>query len=320
MDIDTSGCKFESDDVQYFTFGSGNGYVPEVTGLSSIFTPTKTGFRIYMGEDIMHNGMPGWLDNQYRIRIGWVGIGSSSGPKSTAVCCGTAPSHWGSFYQYGTQEVSGAACNMKGTPVWITAAQGGKEYGTSRFLGSNAGYNVGQTKINMLMRGSEPYVNYWGYYNGAGFTGRNAMFPRYCMFGEPFPSGDQSLDNGEITQEEYPCDGMRVVSETQVVLTNTGKMCCGKSDTEWSMEGPPTLTLDATNAKCYADRYPDLKAAFGYNTNALIDHWNRHGKTEGRYFNCGGQLSKTVDTSACNFKNDNVVYITSVGGVTDHWR
>ena len=84
--------------------------------------------------------------------------------------------------------------------------------------------------------------------------------------------------------------------------------------------GPPTLTLDATNAKCYADRYPDLKAAFGYNTNALIDHWNRHGKTEGRYFNCGGQLSKTVDTSACNFKNDNVVYITSVGGVTDHWR
>jgi len=86
------------------------------------------------------------------------------------------------------------------------------------------------------------------------------------------------------------------------------------------MEGPPTLTLDATNAKCYADRYPDLKAAFGYNTNALIDHWNRHGKTEGRYFNCGGQLSKTVDTSACNFKNDNVVYITSVGGVTDHWR
>jgi hypothetical protein len=78
--------------------------------------------------------------------------------------------------------------------------------------------------------------------------------------------------------------------------------------------------IDGTNAKCYADRYPDLKAAFGYNTNALIGHYNRHGKTEGRTFNCAGQLSKTVDTSACKFMNDHVVYITSVGGLTDHWR
>ena len=43
---------------------------------------------------------------------------------------------------------------------------------------------------------------------------------------------------------------------------------------------------DEENAKCYADRYHDLKAAFGYDTNRLIGHYTEHGKNEGREFNC----------------------------------
>jgi hypothetical protein len=30
-------------------------------------------------------------------------------------------------------------------------------------------------------------------------------------------------------------------------------------------------------AKCYSNRYPDLKAAFGMNTDALKNHWKNHG-------------------------------------------
>ena len=38
--------------------------------------------------------------------------------------------------------------------------------------------------------------------------------------------------------------------------------------------------------KCYADKYDDLKNAFGYNYEKLQDHWNNHGKKEGRVL-CG---------------------------------
>ena len=49
---------------------------------------------------------------------------------------------------------------------------------------------------------------------------------------------------------------------------------------------PVEPTFDVSNAKCYADRYPDLKAAFGYNVANLIEHFKVHGQNEGRVFNC----------------------------------
>jgi len=273
LDVSTAGCKFDSDDVQYFTFTTGNGYVPEAEGGSSIYTPTKNGFRVYISTSDIHKfGIEGWRANQYRIRIAWVGVGSSSGPVTTAVCCGTGPTNWGSYFAYGSQVISAAACKMKGTPVWITAAQGGVSHGTGRFVGTNAAYNVGESSATMYIRQSEPSVQYWGHFSGSKLSsGPDVMHPKYCLFGEPFPSGDQSLDAGDISKDEYPCDGMRVVSPSQTVITNTAGMCCGKTDTTWT-----------TDSK--------------------------------------GQLSKTVDTSGCNFKSGNVVYITSVGGTTNHWR
>jgi hypothetical protein len=49
---------------------------------------------------------------------------------------------------------------------------------------------------------------------------------------------------------------------------------------------PVEPTFDVSNAKCYADRYPDLKAAFGYNVANLIQHFKVSGQNEGRVFNC----------------------------------
>lgn len=103
---------------------------------------------------------------------------------------------------------------------------------------------------------------------------------------------------------------------------------------------------EATQARCYADRYGDLRNAFGYNVDLLKNHFKSHGYNEGRTYDCDagagivtntagmccgksdavwttdgkGQLSKRVDTSACNFKNSNVVYITSLGGKEAHFR
>lgn len=43
-------------------------------------------------------------------------------------------------------------------------------------------------------------------------------------------------------------------------------------------QAPPTQF----NARGYADLYPDLKAAFGYNENQLLNHWNQYGQRENR--------------------------------------
>ena len=59
--------------------------------------------------------------------------------------------------------------------------------------------------------------------------------------------------------------------------------------------------FNETNAKCYADRYPDLKAAFGYNTVQLIQHFQEHGYGEGRIFNCDTGFSEEPRLEAIRF-------------------
>lgn len=45
---------------------------------------------------------------------------------------------------------------------------------------------------------------------------------------------------------------------------------------------PKALTKNNFDYKAYADTYPDLKAAFGYDKEALWNHYNNFGKNEGR--------------------------------------
>jgi hypothetical protein len=45
---------------------------------------------------------------------------------------------------------------------------------------------------------------------------------------------------------------------------------------------PKALTKKNFDYKAYADTYPDLKAAFGYDKDKLWDHYNNFGKAEGR--------------------------------------
>jgi len=49
-----------------------------------------------------------------------------------------------------------------------------------------------------------------------------------------------------------------------------------------SVPAKADVTKENFNARDYADRYPDLKAAFGYDKNALWDHYIKYGKAEGR--------------------------------------
>ena len=66
------------------------------------------------------------------------------------------------------------------------------------------------------------------------------------------------------------------------------------------------------NAKYYANKYPDLKKAFGYDENKLLTHFLKYGIREGR------QASKNFSVTKYKkrykdlrkaFKDDNYLYV-----------
>ena len=65
----------------------------------------------------------------------------------------------------------------------------------------------------------------------------------------------------------------------------------------------------------YADTYPDLKAAFGYNAAALYNHYETNGKAEGRVaiFTDGASSATTVESLATFDIDPVVVWQHSLG-------
>ena len=77
---------------------------------------------------------------------------------------------------------------------------------------------------------------------------------------------------------------------------------CAVIETD-SGRGECTLDCDyitTEEAKCYVNRYPDLRRAFGHNIGAAKRHWNKHGKKEGRDKECDSH--KKVKSSKAKFK------------------
>jgi len=99
------------------------------------------------------------------------------------------------------------------------------------------------------------------------------------------------------------------------VLPDQAKQC------DSTVEFVPTIgepKFDETNAKCYADRYWDLKNAFGYNTALLINHWKEYGKREGRTFNC--ETAYTASSIIYNYKMGQDHFGTPRIGDTYCWQ
>jgi hypothetical protein len=274
LDINTGTCKF-SETPKYFTSLVGNAYIDRVQGASSIYSPTSSGFRIYVGEDVNHRTMSGYVANAYRFRIRWCGVGKSTGPRVPNVCCGTGKAAWGREWHRGAQRIDAKACQMKGDPVWITGAEGAKQDGPEKFIGSDALYGQTYRYSTMYIHKAYPSEAYWGWVSARTFNqgSKNAIEPKYCLFGEPFPTGNMRVNMDMIDPAEYPCKGIRLVDKGEI-KSNQAKICCGSTDTKWQTKKP-------------------------YN------------------------IYKDIDTSHCNFVDDDsnpVVYITSLGGETGHWK
>lgn len=251
MDIDTSKCGFEEQPM-YFTELIGSSHMVRMMGASSIYSPTESGFRIYLNEEVLHTTPTGSRANSWRYHIKWCGVGKATGPTVANVCCGTGPASWGSSRYEGSQNIDAKTCEMKGDPVWITAAEGAINSGPDQFIGTNAGYSQGYRYSHMYIRKAFDNSNYWGWVGTASMFNKgqvNMLKPKFCLFGEPFPTGDMRINSELIEPDEYPCNGVRVIDDGKIV-SNSAKICCGKSDTTWKQKGKFNIYKEIDTSEC----------------------------------------------------------------------
>jgi len=88
--------------------------------------------------------------------------------------------------------------------------------------------------------------------------------------------------------------GAQMILDGEVIVKVEAVHCAGGSGC-----GQPIF--NETNAKFYADRYPDLKATYGYDTVRLIKHFQEYGDGEGRIFNCETGSSEEPRLEAIRF-------------------
>ena len=95
----------------------------------------------------------------------------------------------------------------------------------------------------------------------------------------------------------YP-DVVRVLGTDPDVLLNHYNTYGAKegryanAQEEQAKKGSSTTVNNNFDAAYYAKRYPDVVAAVGNDTNALINHYNTHGIKEGRYKNAQEEAAK----------------------------
>jgi len=254
MRIDTSSCKFTGN-VRYFTTLQGSSYTERLFGISNIYDPTATGFRLYLYTQTGHISLWGWYANAWRYKVRWCGVGKSNGPRVPTGCCGTDSAYWYNGWTW-DKTLNAKACDIRGSKTtWITAVEGFRQSGIQKLTGMSAGTVNGASSYYVAISLAYSSNSYWGQpWNVYGWSNwrlrkgqSDALEPRFCLFGDSFPTGDMRLLQHEIRQDEFPCQGMRLIEEN-VVKTNKAQICCGTSDSTWKvMNGYLMKDVDTTS-------------------------------------------------------------------------
>ena len=280
LDIDTSSCRFDNTPL-YFTSIIGNAYIHNVMGASSIYDPSANHFRVYLSDEINHRTPDSGVANAFRFRIKWCGAGKSSGPKVPNVCCGTDSPSWGSAWHTGWHTVDAKACEMKGDPVWITAVQGAQTMGTDTYVGYDGGYGQTYRYSTMYIHKAYASSDYHGYVSSSIFNrgGKDEMLSKYCLFGEPFPTGNMRVNLEETAPDEYPCEGIRVMDDG-VVQSDQAVICCGKSEpAKWRSKGSFEIYQDIDTSKCNFINSNSNTVVYLTSVGGAGGHWQVSGTT-----------------------------------------
>ncbi|EKX47767.1 hypothetical protein GUITHDRAFT_137156 [Guillardia theta CCMP2712] len=233
----------------------GSSYTERLFGISNIYDPTATGFRLYLYTQTGHISLWGWYANAWRYKVRWCGVGKSNGPRVPTGCCGTDSAYWYNGWTW-DKTLNAKACDIRGSKTtWITAVEGFRQSGIQKLTGMSAGTVNGASSYYVAISLAYSSNSYWGQpWNVYGWSNwrlrkgqSDALEPRFCLFGDSFPTGDMRLLQHEIRQDEFPCQGMRLIEEN-VVKTNKAQICCGTSDSTWKvMNGYLMKDVDTTS-------------------------------------------------------------------------
>ena len=126
---------------------------------------------------------------------------------------------------------------------------------------------------NRMEPGNDGYIIF-----GIKNQGWNATYAPGNMSDYNFTSSDPTVIQTNSDGTFYAVGG------GQATISLTLKADSSKKFTETITVQGPKISIEKYlfNATYYADRYPDLKAAFGYNESSLRSHWLNFGIKEGR--------------------------------------
>ena len=140
-------------------------------------------------------------------------------------------------------------------------------------------------------------------YKGETYSGTNLMFENgYPVLNFKMPSKLQKIINSENTnipggtEIQVELVGLKDENLNNITYRYTVNFFDMKSEMPSSQE-VANLIFDY---KFYADKYPDLKQAFGYNETALKNHWLTNGIKEGR------QSSAVFDLKYYVYNNEDI--------------
>ncbi|RJS13621.1 protease B [Corallococcus sp. H22C18031201] len=142
LDVNTSGCGFSSAPL-YFTSLGGNSMHWTAAGATSIYSPTATGFRVYIpGITPAQANTLGW-------HLNWQAVPNNL--RHPLHCTGQTPQGNTAWQQYNADgiylDVNSAGCALGATPLYFTSLGGNSGHWTSAgstaiYLPSSTGFRV----------------------------------------------------------------------------------------------------------------------------------------------------------------------------------
>jgi hypothetical protein len=212
VDIDTSTCGFSATPLYFTTLGGTRNHWLTL-GASSIYSPTRNGFRVYL-KDLAKNVTPDEA-NRRKWHIAWEGV-----PKGDPVavgedfCAGQTSPYNTNWVQYGNSgvyvDVDTSQCTFDAVPNYITSIGGDRHHWTA----------YGATSIyRETASGFRVYV-YW-----PGITAQSARQKGWRINWKATPKG--SACTGETAKDAWKPYGSRGI---YVDVDTSG---CDRNDVLW---------------------------------------------------------------------------------------
>jgi hypothetical protein len=156
VDVNTAACGVFFT-PRYFTSLKGALMTHLMNGVTTVYSPTATGFRIYLQWGLAANPAaltPG-LANSWQWHVGWSAVPSLAANSATQ-CAGSTASGFWNWTQAGTDtiytDVNTSACGRTFTPLYFSELRGNGAVAQSSAVGTTTIRNLTPTSFRVYLR------------------------------------------------------------------------------------------------------------------------------------------------------------------------